>query len=48
MEIGEILMVCENYSRERVTEKEMSPGFKGTNNCEKFLIVDLIITFSRR
>jgi hypothetical protein len=40
-------MVHENYCRKRVAKKEMSPRFKGTNDHEKFSIVDLIISFSR-
>jgi hypothetical protein len=47
-EIGEIAMIGVDKDREGIPEEIMTPGFKGTDNCKEFSIVDLIVPFSRR
>ena len=46
MEIGEVLMVVEDDSRERGSLDVVAPGAEGANDAKKLSIVDLIVSFS--
>ena len=45
-EIGEILVVAENFNRMASTLKEMSPRPETFIDCQKFLVVDRIVSLS--
>ena len=47
-EEGKVFMIGENLDREGRTMEVMTPSFEGTNNCEKFTIINIIVAFCQR
>jgi hypothetical protein len=45
-EIDEIIVVRPDFKGFRMSFKVVTEGFKGANNSEKFLIMDIVILFS--
>ena len=41
-------MIGEDLDGERGAMKVMSPGFEGTDNCQEFVIIDIIVSFCWR
>ena len=46
VEIDEIIVVHPDFKGFRMSFKVVTEGFKGMNNGEKFLIMDIVILFS--
>ena len=38
-------MIGENLDEEGGTVEVMSPGFEGTDNCQEFSVIDIIVLF---
>ena len=47
-EVGKILVVCENLYQERRAMEVVMPGFQGTDDHKEFLVIDVVVSFSRR
>ena len=47
-EVGKVFVVCENLYRERRAVEVVTPGFQGADDREEFLIIDVVVSFSRR
>ena len=47
-EVGKILVVCENLYRERRAMEVVMPGFQGADDHKEFLVIDVVVSFSRR
>ena len=45
-EVHQVLVICKDLDRERGPMEVMSLGFQGTDDCEEFLVVDVIVPFS--
>ena len=45
-EIGEIFVVGEDLHRERGAMEVVPPRLQGTNDSEKFAVIDIVIPFS--
>ncbi len=45
--VGEIVMVCPDFKGLRVTLKVMVEKFKGMDDSEEFLVMDIIVLFHR-
>ena len=47
MEVHQVLVVCEDLDGKRGTMEIMPPGFQGTDDCEDFSVVDIVIALCR-
>ena len=48
IEIGEVFVICENLHRKWRAMKVVAPRFQGTDDCEEFSVVDVIVSLSKR
>ena len=46
-EVCQVLVVGEDLDGEQGSVEVMSPGFQGTDDCEKLSVVDIIVSFCR-
>ena len=46
-EVCQVLVICKDLDREGEAMEIMSPGFQGTDDCEKLSVVDIIVSFCR-
>jgi hypothetical protein len=44
-EIGEIFVVSEDLYGERGAMEVLTPGFQYLNNCEEFVVIDVVVPF---
>ena len=47
MEVGEILVVCEDLYGEWGSMEVVLPGFQGMDDGEEFPVIDVIVLFHR-
>ena len=47
-EVSEVFMISENLDGKRRAMEVISPGFEGTDNCQQFVAIDIIILFCWR
>ena len=41
-------MISENLDGKRGTMEVMSPGFEGTDYCQEFAVIDIVVVFHQR
>ena len=46
VEVSEVVMICSDFERNRVSFKVVLEGFKGTNDGKEFLVMDVIVLLS--
>ena len=47
MEVHQILVVCEDLDQEEGSMEIMPLGLQGMDDCEEFMIIDIIVLFCR-
>ena len=45
MEVRQVLVICEDLDGEWGSMEVVPPGFQGTDDCEKFSVVDVVVPF---
>jgi len=48
LEVSEVFVVSKDLDWERRAVEVVSPGFKGTDDGEEFVIIDIIVSFCLR
>ena len=47
-EVGEVLVIHKDLYLEGGAMKVVAPRFQGADDCEEFLVIDVVVSFGRR